>query len=241
MSNYKGIIHKNLLPQCSSLTANSEIEPVENLKTDVLTETWKGSGSYLEITVIFSQAVTISTVSIVKHNIPQTAQTIQFQYSNDNFQNYDYINFTFHEDIMILFLTISSYTHYRFIIKTTIDTVEIGQIYMGTFLEFPNRIINPIQRIPIKDLEQFKAKGQKFKKLISEYWKLVLNFNMVSKVDYMAIYNALRGDGAKILVIDSNTQEAYQGQDVGSLEASEANEFNDFALEFEQNPYEIYG
>jgi hypothetical protein len=236
------LIHSNIAPLCNSIFATSQQSdhPVENVLTEAPAETFRSNSGTAEIVARYNSPVSFSGIALVNHNIPQSATKIQFIYSNDNFVNYETENLTWHVELIYISKAINSYKDFKIYVETDQDYVEIGQIVFGTFYIFPDLIVFPIKKTPVNNVLSSRSPlGQKATKLLSRVWQFTLNLKYVYNSDYLDIVEACKRGEPKILILNTDTREAYQGEILSDLGSEETVSGNRLSIEFEQNPNKI--
>lgn len=242
-----GLIYNDTFADVASLAANTEnpIYPAVNLKTDAPAKVYRSLNAYIQIDAAYAAPVTCKAFAIVNHNFPINSPALAVRCSNDsNFSTYTQYTFTYNpETIIYIVQTPLPFQYYRFIFNLgSGDYIgSIGQIKMGSWIEFPNRLVNPVQITPVeKSLVIISESGQKTIETISTVWQYTLPLKSVKYSDYIAIVKAFSGKRAKVLVLNAESGLiAVQGQKTDNLSASGENGFYDFTLKFETNPYQV--
>jgi len=242
-----GLIYNNTFANVASLVANTENSsfPAANLKNEAPAKRFQSLDSYIQVDAAYAAAVTTKAFAIVNHNFPINSPALAVRCSNSpTFQTSTQYDFTYNpETIIYIVETPSAYRYYRFIFNlgTGDYTGSIGQIMMGDFLQFPNRLVNPVQITPFYNNKVNKTEsGQKTRKNTSVVWQYTLPFKSVKYSDYISIVNAFSGDRAKVLVLNAESGLiAVQGQETDNLAATGENGFYDFSLKFETNPLQV--
>jgi hypothetical protein len=236
------IIHNNIAPGCTGITATNENpdKPITAALNNAPADTFESTAGSSEIVLPFLTLIAFNGAALVNHNFV-AGDSVKMRVTNNDFATYDEYTIPIYSSISYLNQGISGINKIKFIITSNRDTISIGQIYIGTYYTFPYSPDFPVKKELIENNVGNKGVfGQQFTKLLSEQWRYDLSYSGVYEEDYTAFRNTLYSGEPKILILDTDTHDALQGEKQGNLPVSISVEGAAFSLSFLQNPYEIY-
>lgn len=236
------IVHDNFAQDCTGITATNENPnfPITAALTNAPADIFETTAGSTEILVPFSTNIDFSGVALVNHSF-KTGDSIKMRVTSNNFVNYNEYTFPVYSGITYINQSITNINKIKFIINTNSDVIQLGQIYIGTYYEFPYSPDYPVRKELVENSIGNKGVfGQQFTKLLSEQWRYDLSYSLVYEEDYLVFRTALQGGEPKILILDTDTHDALQGEKQGNLPVSITVEGATFSLSFLQNPLTIY-
>ncbi|MCP4213563.1 MAG: hypothetical protein GY765_02850 [bacterium] len=232
------MIWNNQTPEATLASATGE--DTTPLYTDVPSEVFESTETHIEITATFSQPVSITGAALVNYNTFQG--TIVLQCSNDGFLTIEEFTISLNPGTAFsIQLGGLLYSEFRFVIDRNAErdpTFKLGQIYLGAFYEFPDRITFPLNIVPVSVINRLTSRvGQSFTEKVSEYRQIEINFAGVSLNDYEVIKGNLDWDGqSKILILST---QAYQGEKEKDFGCKIQQGGCSFKVDFKTNPFEV--
>ncbi len=131
---------------CVVVPANSRDtgSPVENLKTDAPAELSKFPAAFVEILAAYTEPVAITGIALINHNLPSGASVI-LHYSDD-LEVWGSITLSWKQALLWQEIDITG-MYFKIAISVISGTIEIGQVYLGTFAPFPTSPVYPITKL----------------------------------------------------------------------------------------------
>jgi len=234
------LIHDNIAPSCSTIEALYEDPdyPVTNLLTDAPADYYLCPNSTLQVDLHFPSPVIFTGIAIVNHNIPIDAAITLKLSNNNNFLSSENVVITWNELIIFQEIAKPAYKDIRLYITSTADTMQIGQLYLGSYTEISEDPYYPVERIPIETSQILLADvGQKNKVKGVLTWKISMNFPAIPLSEFKTLCAINSRNEVLVLIISTSSKEAFQG--ISQIDkGQEELEGVYFTLSIDQNPYE---
>lgn len=234
-----GFIKNNLLPNLSSISADTETADyeIENAVNGVPSEVYKATGSSAAIIIDLGSSQNFDAIALINHNI-NSGDTVIIKLSNDNFtttdETIDISSRINPENMYYFFSSTKTYQYIKIEISIASGNVQIGEIYLGEKYVFSRNYkwgFNPIYNV-IKNVNV--VNGQYFEEAISSQRGWKLSFEGVNESEYDNLKELFEA-GYKVFVPDTDEKDCYHGVIIGSFTPENKFGYLSFDLEFMEN------